>query len=105
MSVFYCELCGALRDGDFVGCNEWADGLVCDDCFTENTPEDFEDWIVSYWKKPIPIRTLDWEIVHKDYDPTPLDSGGPPGDDRFFQGPTLADVWQQVIEYNEAQDA
>jgi len=101
MSVYRCELCDEFKDGDYIVCMEWDDGLVCEDCYCENTPENADEWIVSYWQKPIPVRSMDWEIVHKDYDPTPLDSDGPPGDDRFFTGPTLLDVWHQAMEYED----
>lgn len=101
MACYYCEECGQLKDGDWVNCMEWGDDLICEDCHTELTPENYEEWTVSYWQKPIPIRTMDWEITHNDYDPTPLHSGGPPGDDRFFTGPSLRDVWEQARDYED----
>ena len=99
MGCYYCELCDGLKDDDYNLCHEWGDGLVCEDCHTEHTPEDWEDWVLTYWKKPIPDRTHDWELVHKDYDGAP-DSG----DTRAFTGPTIEDVYQQAIEYNEEQN-
>ncbi len=32
----------------------------------------------------------------------PIHSFGPPADGRFFMGPTIEDVYQQAIEYEEA---
>ena len=96
MSALYCEMCDRLRDDDLHPFEEWGSDLICGDCFEQHTPEDWEDWRVSYWKKPIPDRSHDWELTHKDYDGAP-DSG----DARAFTGPTLADVWQQAKDYNE----
>ena len=39
----------------------------------------------------------DWELTHKDYDG--------PGDPRAFTGPSLLDVLEQAIEYNEENKA
>ena len=103
MSIFMCELCDQLKDADFKGCYQWEDGLVCEDCHVENTPEDYEDWVITYEKKPIPSRQFDWEATHIDYDGAPIHSGGPPADARHFTGPSLQDVWLQVIEYNEEE--
>ena len=95
MSIFMCELCQELRDGDFKGCYEWGSELVCEDCHTENTPEDYENYKISYEHLP------GWIAVHEDYDGAPIHSGGPPADDRCFTGNSLLDVWEQVINYNE----
>jgi len=65
-----------------------------------NKPKDWKDYITAY----DPVGSW-FTATHQDYDPTPWHSGGPPGDDRFFWGNSEADVWQQVIEYNEGQDA
>jgi hypothetical protein len=42
----------------------------------------YRGYHISYWAKPIPIRTCDYDFVHDDYDPTPEDSYGPMSDHR-----------------------
>jgi len=100
MAMFYCFECDRLLDGDWTESFEWDEGNeICIDCHIDATPEDFDDWKLSYDMKPIPSRAHDWELAHKNYDGAP-DSG----DFRAFTGPSIADVYQQAIEYNEAQD-
>jgi len=99
MSMFYCQQCDQLLDGDWIESYEWGSEEICIDCHVELTPEDFDDWNLSYDMKPIPSRAHDWELVHKDYDGAP-DSG----DHRAFTGPSIDDVYQQAIEYNEEKD-
>lgn len=96
MAVFRCDLCDRFIDIDFHGVEEWGGEEVCSDCYNDHTPEDVDDWKLSYWKKPIPDRGHDWELTHKDYDG--------PGDPRAFTGRSVEDVYQQAIEYNEEQD-
>ena len=101
MSMFTCELCDDLLDGDFIEAYEWGDGMACIDCHCEATPENFEDWVVrlsGYTDRP-----FKWEITHKDYDGAPINSFEGPADSRHFYGPTLVDVWQQAIDYEEEQ--
>ncbi len=35
MSMFTCELCDKLLDGDYVECYERGDGLICIDCHSD----------------------------------------------------------------------
>ena len=99
MAIFHCELCGNLLDGDWVESYEWGDGEVCIDCHVEHTPEDWEDYNL-YRDSSFPAA-FRWTLCHKDYDGAPIHSFGPPADGRFFMGPTIEDVYQQAIEYNE----
>lgn len=99
MACFRCELCDELKDGDWVESYEWGDGEVCIDCHCEATPEDWEDYHLDY--NPGAPKEFNWSLTHKDYDGAPIDSFGPPADNRFFIGPTIEDVYQQAIEYNE----
>jgi len=100
MACFHCELCDQLKDGDWVESYEWGNGEVCIDCHTEHTPEDFEDYILDY-RSDFP-KSFSWTLIHKDFDGAPWHTGGPPADDRSFIGPSMEDVYQQAIEYNEA---
>ena len=94
MAMQYCFECDRLLDGDWIEFCEWeGDNEICIDCHMELTPENYEDWEVFYWAKPIPDRNHDWEITHKNYDGE--------GDHRHFTGPTLSDVWSQAKEYEE----
>jgi hypothetical protein len=34
MSVYMCDHCDDLKDGDYNSCSEWKGGLVCEDCTT-----------------------------------------------------------------------
>jgi len=92
MAMFYCQECDHLLDGDWIESYEWGSEEICIDCHCELTPEDFEDWNLTFWPKPTPDRNHDWELTHKDYDPP---------DGRAFTGPSIEDVYQQAIEYNE----
>jgi len=96
MACFMCELCDQLKDGDWVESYEWGDGEVCIDCHCEHTPEDWEDYILER-------STLFqvWTLTHKDYDGAPMHSLEGPADHRFFHGPTIEDVYQQAIDFNE----
>ena len=95
MACFYCQQCDQLLDGDWVESYEWGSEEICIDCHVELTPEDWEDYKITYDPKPIPNRNHDWEATHNDYDPP---------DARHFTGRSLEDVWAQVIEYNEEKD-
>lgn len=97
--MFTCEICGDLKDGDWVEAYEWGDGEACIDCHVEATPEDFEDWILDK-RQDFPACAR-WTLTHKNYDGAPMHSLEGPSDHRCFLGPTIADVYQQVIEYNE----
>jgi len=90
MGMFTCALCDCLQDGDYVEAWEWGNDLVCTNCFGDHTPESYESWLVTYNPKPIPCKGHDWELTHKDYDPP---------DGRHFTGYSVADVWQQAMEY------
>ena len=61
----------------------------------------YNDWTITYAPPPIPTRSHDWQGVHKDYDGAPIHSFGPPADNRFFTGPSRADIIEQIEEYNE----
>lgn len=56
---------------------------------------EYRDFIITFDPPPIPIRTMDWHAVHKDYD------GTPDGFDlRLFIGPTEADCKEQVDDWH-----
>lgn len=40
-----------------------------------------------------------FEAVHPDYDPSPIHSFGPPGDDRFFYDDSLEDLKEQIDDW------
>ncbi len=98
MSMFTCELCDKLFDGDYVECYVWGFDLVCGDCFYDHTPETWEDWKVSVCA---PIAQHKWMITHNDYDGAPIHAFEGPADSRCFTGPTVADVWEQAKEYED----
>jgi len=60
------------------------------------------EYDITFNPKGLPIDSFDWEAVHEDYDGAPLESGGPPADDRFFLGDSVSDVIGQIEEYAEA---
>lgn len=101
--MFYCQQCDRQLDGDVVESEEWDNGEICIDCHVELTPEDFEDWILDKRHGFPPFAY--WTLTHKDYDGAPMHSLEGPADHRCFLGPTIEDVYQQAIEYNEAEDA
>ena len=101
MSMFYCFECDNLFDGDWTESYEWGDEEICIDCHVELTPEDWEDYEMTY--SPASPQAFRWAAIHKNYDGAPIHSLGPPGDPRYFIGPSLKDVWQQVIEFNETE--
>ena len=35
MSIYRCAICDEYQDEDFNVCEEWGDGLICEDCYTE----------------------------------------------------------------------
>ncbi len=99
MSMFTCELCDKLLDGDYVEAWEWGDELVCNDCFCEHTPENWEDWKVR--RSGYSDSAFKWEIMHTDYDGAPIHSFEGPADSRYFMGPSITDVWEQARDYEE----
>ena len=32
MSLYICDHCNNMTDADTQGCNDWQEGIVCDDC-------------------------------------------------------------------------
>ena len=103
MACFYCQECDRLIDGDYTESYEWDKGEeICIDCHIELTPEDWDDYLVSF--DPSLPKSFQWSLTHKDYDGAPIDSFGPPADGRFFMGPSIKDVYQQAIEYNEDRE-
>ncbi len=50
----------------------------------------YKGWKISHVTPPIPIRSMDWEGVHEDYDPP---------DDRLVYGPNREDVINQIDEH------
>lgn len=46
-----------------------SDGLrVALDCHKGSEPKSFLGWTVTRNPKPIPVRSLDWDFVHENYD-------------------------------------
>ena len=99
MSMFTCALCDCLQDGDYVECYEWGADLVCGDCHCEHVPDNWEDWAPR--RTGYTDKEFRWEITHKDYDGAPIHSFDGPADGRYFMGYSLADVWQQAMEYED----
>lgn len=91
MSIYMCERCGNQKDGDWDCPTEVGDEMVCESCMCE-FPEDWEDYKITFDMKPIPDRQFDWEALHKDFDPP---------DSRFFTGPNVFDLVDQILEFNE----
>ena len=100
MSIYYCAKCDEPKNNDTNVCTDVGGELWCEGCCS-SLPEDWEDYKITFWKKPIPDRNNDFEAVHKDYDGAPIHSFGPPADNRFFTGPSRADIIEQIEEYNE----
>ncbi len=100
MSIYYCESCDQQRDGDWNVGTEVGAEFWCEDCCCE-LPEDWEDYKITFSRKPIPTTAHDWEAVHKDYDGAPIHSFGPPADNRAFTGKNVGDLIEQIKEYNE----
>ena len=50
---------------------------------------------------PIPVRTMDWQAVHEDYDPTPQYSYDGPSDNRVLFAGTPEDIIRAVDEWHE----
>ena len=102
MSIYLCDNCDEQKDGDWncpseVGGDEW-----CEDCACDVLPVDWEDWVITFYSKPIPDRNHDWEAVHNEYDGAPIDSldtGSP--DQRAFTGKNVMELIEQINEYNE----
>ncbi len=102
MSIFTCALCDCLQDGDYVESYAWGEDSVCGDCHYDHTPENWEDWKVQYHADyPKAAR---WTIIHEDYDGAPIHSFEGPGDHRFFIGHSVADVWEQAMDYETETD-
>jgi len=95
MSIYHCHSCDRDRDNDHNLCTVVYDELWCEDC-TDGFPDDWEDYRITYWCKPIPNRNHDWAATHNDFDGSP-DSG----DGRAFTGKDILDLVQQINEYNE----
>ena len=94
MSCYMCGFCGSSIDGDWDCGIEMPDGENwCDYCAADHLPEDWEDYKITYWQKPIPLRYHDWEATHKDYDG--------PEDHRVFTSGNLADLAAQIMDFNE----
>ena len=55
----------------------------------------WRDWIVSFAGEYKENRV---QAVHKDYDGAPVDSFGPPADNRFVWGPDWPSVREQIYE-------
>ena len=91
MSIYYCGRCGDLKNNDTNVCTDVGGELWCEGCCS-SLPGDWEDYTITYVPPPIPIRTWDWGALHKDYDPP---------DARFFCGKNVADLIEQINEYNE----
>ena len=89
MSVFYCVICRNSRDGD-EGVHEWDGGLICEDCHAVNTPEDWNDWVLT-------PRVKGWQLTHREY------KGASAADRRCFTAETIDGAWRQVIEYEANQ--
>ena len=60
-------------------------------------PLKYRDWTISWNPKPIPIRTMDYDAVHDDYDPTPMYLYDPPSDDRAFNAGSVIEC-KQIID-------
>ena len=60
-------------------------------------------WIITYDPKPIPIRSLDYDFVHEDYDGGPEYSYDLPADNRCGNGKSVEDCSEQIndIEINK----
>jgi hypothetical protein len=102
MAMQYCFECDRLLDGDWIEFYDWENDEVCIECHMDLTPEDYEDYEVGY-DSGAP-KAFAWSVTHKDYDGAPIHSFGGPADQRHFIGPSLKDVWEQVIEYNEENE-
>jgi hypothetical protein len=67
----------------------------------------YRDYVIVYEPPPIPLRNSDYQWRHVDYDPTPTDSYGPPGDHRAGASASLAlamtDIDEQIEEFEAAQ--
>ena len=97
MSIYRCDKCDEQKNRKWDGCTEVLYDLWCDSC-AEILPDDFEDWEITFWMKPIPDRRHDFEAVHVDYDGA-IDSL----DRRAFTGPNIESLINQINEYNEAE--
>lgn len=64
----------------------------------------YRGYIIRYAPPPIPIRTSDWQFEHDDYDPTPYEIGGPPGDHRAGYGASIEDCMAQIDELEDDED-
>lgn len=48
MSVFHCHPCDKNIDSDYIECHEWADDLICDDCYQAKFEKQKAHWEPRY---------------------------------------------------------
>lgn len=97
MAVIFCEKCDQFVDDDYSPCTDIAGMFICESCMCE-MPEGIEEY--EFTRRYKDGQPDSWVAVHRDYDGAPIDSFGPPADDRCFFGPNTWDVIEQIGEHN-----
>ena len=59
----------------------------------------YRNFRITYDPPPIPTRNCDWHATHDDFDGAP-----DANDNRYFHGPTEADVKAQVDDWHTEQE-
>lgn len=58
-------------------------------------------WTISYDPPPIPVRDMDYQGVHDDFDGAPTYSDGSCTDRRCVRGSSVEDVLEQIRDLEE----
>lgn len=65
------------------------------------TEQTYKDWkIYPNLYNGVGAQTVAWIGCHKDYDPTPNEADGPPGDNRCIYGPSVDHVKDQIDDWD-----
>lgn len=59
----------------------------------------YRNWDVSYVNPPIPVRNMDWQATHPDYDPTPVHSDDGPSDNRSVSAGTYEGITFEIDDW------
>jgi len=62
------------------------------------------EWKINWNPPPIPCREFDYEFYHEDYDGAPMESGGPPADNRCGHAASIEACIEVIKELEEESD-
>ena len=89
----YCPTCGGWDKEQRGGGHRLGCPVVMPGTKIKKTANSYRDFVLGYYKPPIPSRNSDWSGAHKDYDG--------PEDNRLFYGPS--NVKKQIDEWYDEQ--